>query len=250
MRRPTRARAAGVTLAVLMGTWTCLLAFSSTPAHADAPRVLLVGDSNIFGALGITIERSLESMGYEVKRRGKPTSGLARPDFFDWEAEADDLLDRYDPDLVIMMFGGNDGQGLSERGGGARIKWKQADQWRAEYERRLESLFELLRAEGRRVIVLSPTNRCCDKARKRMARVRELQKEVAERLERVSWVDMFPLSSDAEGNWLKRGIDERKRRVLYRRGDGIHLTREGGREVGRRLIRVLMHLGIAAHSDR
>ena len=42
------------------------------------------------------------------------SSGLARPDFHDWPAHLADTLDTSDPDIVIVTFGGNDAQGLTE----------------------------------------------------------------------------------------------------------------------------------------
>ena len=42
------------------------------------------------------------------------SSGLARPDFHDWPAHLRDTLRTSDPDIVIVTFGGNDAQGLTE----------------------------------------------------------------------------------------------------------------------------------------
>ena len=66
------------------------VAFTRVLQLPDPPRIpaLIVGDSNIFGPLGKSLERSLGALGFDVKRRGKATSGLARPDFFDWSTEA------------------------------------------------------------------------------------------------------------------------------------------------------------------
>ena len=47
----------------------------------------------------------------------KVSSGLARPDFFDWPAEIDAKLPEVDPDIVVATFGGNDAQGLSVANG-------------------------------------------------------------------------------------------------------------------------------------
>ncbi|MEZ4269846.1 MAG: DUF459 domain-containing protein, partial [Myxococcota bacterium] len=85
----------------------------AAPQAACPPmEVLLLGDSNIYGALGKEIQRALPAVGFHVVRRGKPTSGLARPDFFDWFDTARELIGRYRPDVVIVMLGGNDGQRL------------------------------------------------------------------------------------------------------------------------------------------
>ncbi|MEZ4265293.1 MAG: hypothetical protein R3F39_02855, partial [Myxococcota bacterium] len=62
----------------------------------------------------------------------------------------------------------------------------------------------------------------------------------------IEWIDMFPLSSDANGNWLKGTKDERGARVRYRRSDGIHLTPEGAVVVADRVMRDLVQRGLAA----
>ena len=55
------------------------------PAKANSPRVLLVGDSMIAGGVGIYLQRRLKKQaGFDVLRHGKSSSGLARPDFYDW----------------------------------------------------------------------------------------------------------------------------------------------------------------------
>jgi len=211
-------------------------------AYADPAQktVLLIGDSNIFGHLGKALEADLRAEGYRVVRRGKPTSGLARPDFFDWFVEARRLVDAARPDTVIMLFGGNDGQRLRFRDRAlGTIFWEDEARWNVVYETRIRRLMEYLQADGRRVVLLSPTNRASPRARMRMGRVRGAMQRAVRDLERVTYVDMFPFSSDERGRWLQTGHDERGRPVAYRRGDGIHLTTAGGVEVARRVLPTL-----------
>lgn len=210
--------------------------------------VLLLGDSNIYGALGKEIARALPAMAFEVVRRGKPTSGLARPDFFDWFNTARELIDRHEPDVVIIMLGGNDGQRLERvhEHEGERILWRDERAWRDEYFHRVRDLMTLLRGEHRRVFFLSPTNRRPRLAREKMLRVREVQRAAADSIDGVEWIDMFPLSSDANGNWLKGTTDARGARVRYRRSDGIHLTPEGAAVVASRVVERLVQRGLAA----
>lgn len=223
------------------------LAAAAGDVHASAERgtVLLIGDSNIFGSFGKAVEQDLRHHGYHVVRRGKPTSGLARPDFFDWFVEARRLLDMHQPRTVIMLFGGNDGQRLSFRDRDlGSIRWDDEARWRIVYESRVRRLMELLRGDDRRVILLSPTNRRSSLDRKHMARVREVMARAVAPLERVTYVDMFPFTSDERGQWLRVRRDERGRSVSMRRGDGIHLTPEGGAEVARRVLPTLARAGL------
>lgn len=221
--------------------------FASVQPLPDPPRLraLVVGDSNIFGPLGKFLQRGLGALGYDVVRRGKPTSGLARPDFFDWTAEVAVLLDRHEPDLVIAMFGGNDGQRMeSTHLSGKPAQMQDIDAWAQEYQHRVRTFAEQLRGEGRTVFILSPTNRRPRFAREKMQRVRAAQREALDGMRGVTWIDMFPLSSDAHGEWLKEGADVNGNLVNYRRGDGIHLTPAGGQVVGQRVLERLLDSGV------
>lgn len=222
------------------------------PAAADQ-RVLLIGDSNIYGPFGQQLELALERASFHVVRYGKPGTGMARPDYFDWRDRAARLLERHDPDIVIMMFGGNDAQRVLFVGPPkkARVHWRYEAHWRFAYGQRVRDLAKLLRGrEGlRRVFLLGPTNRRSPIGVGKLARIRQVQQRAVSGLDGVTWVDMFPHSSDRDGRYLFRGVDVFGARVSFRRRDGRHLTDEGGREVARRLLEELLALGLRAASD-
>jgi uncharacterized protein len=219
----------------------------------DPPRLgaLIIGDSNIFGPLGKFLQRGLGALGYDVDRRGKPTSGLARPDFFDWWAEARTLLDAHQPDLVIAMFGGNDGQRMESTDLSRQsVRIADGGAWGHEYQRRVRSFAALLRGQGRAVFILSPTNRRPRFAREKMQKVRAAQREALEGMQGVTWIDMFPLSSDEHGEWLEEGVDVDGDPINYRRPDGIHLTPAGGQLVGHRVLERLLDNGLTLCGKR
>ncbi len=216
----------------------------------ERPKALVLGDSNIYGTLGKALATSLSVLGYDVARYGKPTSGLARPDYFDWPAYAAEVLAEFDADVVFFMFGGNDGQRLTFVASGAERVWfREHDLWRAEYNERVERFAKLLRGDHRRVYMLSPTNRRSRIERSKMERVKDVQRAATHGLQRVEWIDMYPYSSDSHGGYLARGVDLAGESLRYRRGDGIHLTPAGGVEVARRLLGDLLERGIAASND-
>lgn len=238
--RHLRHRVSTLTLAAATLALVSVSGVGTARAETRQKTVLLIGDSNIFGHLGKALEADLVAEGYRVVRRGKPTSGLARPDFFDWFMEARRLVDTTRPDTVVMLFGGNDGQRLRFRDRAlGTIFWEDEARWNVVYETRIRRLMEYLQADGRRVVLLSPTNRASQRARMRMGRVRAAMQRAVRDLDRVAYVDMFPFSSDESGRWLQKGHDERGRPVAYRKGDGIHLTTAGGVEVARRMLPTL-----------
>lgn len=207
--------------------------------RADAERVLLIGDSNFFGPLGHTLRKDFLRKGYHVKLRGKPSSGLARPEFFDWFAEAERLIEEFRPTLVIAMLGANDVQRITWPQFGDRVQWDEEARWRRAYAGRYREFARFLSARVPEVVLLSPTNRGWDSARAAVTRVREVQRRAVRGLPGVHWIDMFPLSSNEDGSWLSTGEDARGKRIWYRQPDRIHLTKAGGKVVGTRVLEVL-----------
>ena len=66
------------------------------------------------GRSGRTSKELLDDTGVvETTVDYKVSSGLARPDFFDWPAHLRGELPAVDPDIVVVTFGGNDAQGLA-----------------------------------------------------------------------------------------------------------------------------------------
>lgn len=210
---------------------------------AKAASVLMLGDSNIRGALGIVLERDLEAVGHDVTRYGVPSSGLARPDFFDWSLTAKGLAEMVNPDVVLVMFGANDTQRIKGRSG-ETIHWRDESAWRAAYTRRWHALVRALKGADRRVIVLGPTNRRSERHVAALQRVREIQQAVCSATTGVLWLDLFPHSTDERGRHLHEGFDVFGKRVRLRMSDGRHLTRRGGVEVARRLLVSFDELGI------
>lgn len=210
-----------------------------------APRILLLGDSNIKTSLGAELEETLAASGWDVVRHGRSISGMARPDYFDWVSEGRDLVAQTDPAAIIIMFGGNDGQGLVPWGDLARpIKWSDEVAWRREYGRRVATLARELSRGGRQVFVLSPTNRRPKTARQRMLRILDVQRQAVSSVDSAAWIDTYTLSSSSDGSYLAHGPDNRGHVVPYRASDGIHLTRAGAAALARCLLPVLQQRGL------
>ena len=72
-------------------------------------------------------------------------TGLSRPDFFDWPARAGRRHGQPQPEVVLLMFGGNDAQGIVAPDGTATRGTVDAG-WRAEYARRVGRVMDQLRA--------------------------------------------------------------------------------------------------------
>ena len=208
-------------------------------AAAPAPRrVLILGASSIQFGLGRALERGMERFeGVTVMRYGLHSTGLARPDYFDWHAKALEMKEDFQPDLVIAQFGGNDGQGLTDRDTGGPVASLFTDAWDEVYGARVEAFVELFSDDAAPVVILGmPAMRNAYHQRK-MARINAVT-EAACRRAGARFVDTFEMTTDADGNYVARAEVDGRLRVI-RAGDGMHLNRHGAELVTAGILDVL-----------
>ncbi len=218
------------TLGAAAGIGAAALVLGPTRAFAAGARVLLVGDSMIAGAVGIFLERELEGEGYGIKtdRRGKTSSGLARPDFYDWMKEGKKALDASAPEVVVVMFGGNDGQGLwmGKDAASDWIRFEDNEAWTAEYRRRIHEFATIMSASGSKLCWIGMPIVKPSKLRARVAHMNELYRAEMALRDGSEFVDIWDLLTDGEGGYVDRmEINGEKQRV--RAGDGIHIAGPG-----------------------
>ncbi len=99
---------------------------AAPPARPAPRKVMIVGDSFAVG-LGLTMEKSLKPRGdIALSSRGKVSSGLNSPHFYDWEKALADFLAAEKPDALVVMLGGNDA-----KNGSGTPEWSQDFQAKA-----------------------------------------------------------------------------------------------------------------------
>jgi hypothetical protein len=212
---------------------------SIAPASAPVPRrVLLVGASSIQTDLGRALERRLERLaGVEVLRHGRHSTGMARPDYFDWNTRAIELNADFRPDLVIAQFGGNDGQGLTDRDTGRAVAPFFTDAWDAVYGARLEAFVDLFSEDGVPVVILGMPAMRNAYHQSKMVRINAVTRAACER-SAAYYVDTFAMTADAAGNPLTRAEVDGRTRIVHA-ADGMHLSLYGADLVAAGIVRVL-----------
>jgi hypothetical protein len=106
---------AGVNVSSAPGSTTTTT--SLRPVTEAEPLVMwIIGDSfiELFGPA--LVNRSLETGVIDAEIDFRYVSGLSRPDYFDWPAYIGEQLSDVNPDVAVVMFGGNDAQDV-ELGG-------------------------------------------------------------------------------------------------------------------------------------
>ena len=200
-------------------------------ASAENPATLfIVGDSDA-GTFGPYLQTLLDGTGIvETQLDYKVSSGLARPDFFDWPAEIDRKLPEVNPDIVVATFGGNDAQGLAVGNGDFIIGDPVADEaeWTEEYQRRVGAVMDQLMEGGRTLIWVGIPNDDNPDVTARMAIQDRAAKAAAAERPDVIFIDTWKRFSGRDGNWAEFVIDPRDGEGKdVRADDGFHLNQTG-----------------------
>lgn len=201
------------------------------PATADDPAtVFIVGDSDA-GTFGPYLQTLLDGTGVvETQLDYKVSSGLARPDFFDWPAEIDRKLPEVNPDIVVATFGGNDAQGLAVESGEFIVGDPVANEaeWSEEYQQRVGAVMDQLTEGGRTLIWVGIPNDDNPDVTARMAIQDQAAKAAAAERPEVIFIDTWKRFSGRDGGWAEFVIDPRDGEGKdVRADDGFHLNQTG-----------------------
>ncbi len=162
----------------------------------------------------------------------KVSSGLARPDYFDWNARLHEHVPVVDPDIVVITFGGNDAQGLLDASGGVVAFQPVPDsdnaEWRAEYGKRVGEVMDFLVEDGRTVIWVGIPNDDDPDVTFRMQVQDETAKAEAAKRPSIVFIDTWSRFSGRTGGWAEYVIDPRDDIGKdVRADDGFHLNETG-----------------------
>ncbi|WP_208719289.1 SGNH/GDSL hydrolase family protein [Corallococcus sicarius] len=201
-------------------------------ATAPAPRrtVLLLGDSLIATGFGEYLQTQLSAHPrIRCERRAKSSTGLSRPDFFDWLEVGQQEVQQHQPDVVVVILGGNDGQALHTKVGRPTVAWGKPD-WQDGYRQRLNDFMTAIAAPGRKIIWLELPATGRHRFEQKLALIRGLQREVITGREDALHLDTRPFFTDSRGRALQQARVEGFRKPMrLRMTDGIHFTVAGGR---------------------
>jgi len=229
---------------------TGLAKAKAPPEDPNAQKILVLGDSMIAGGVGLFLENGLRrEHGYNVRRKGKSSTGLARPDFFSWPKEAAAQVEAFQPDAVVAMFGGNDVQGLY-MGKGEWITWPEPE-WPAEYARRVNAFADIVAPAGQPLFWIGMPVMRPEKFHLRVQRVNTIYRAEMAVRPGGRFIDIWRLLADANGEYSDRldvdGLPGGKTERV-RAGDGIHLSVAGAHRVAAH-VRAIIHETLSGAPD-
>jgi uncharacterized protein len=198
-----------------------------TPTREDPLRLWVGGDS-MAQVFGQSLVSASEATGLvEPTLHYEMASGLTRRDYYDWPRALNAAMADRDPDVVVVVFGVNDAQGIV-LADGTPIQEVADPRWVVEYRRRVGALMDQLRADDRMVIwVRQPPMREPGYGA-RMALVNQAYADEAASRPWVTLVDPASVLGDPTGAYADVVTDAAGTPADVRQSDGIHLTAAGG----------------------
>lgn len=188
--------------------------------------VVILGDS-LGDGLWAGLYRELKSDGrFNIVKRSKVSTGFVRRDYFDWNAEVENVLNEEQVDIAIIMIGTNDRQVLVDDAG--RRHRLRAPGWEAAYKERIDRFTASLKARGVLVYWVGlPVMR----SPRFGGDMQYFNTIFAERAiaNDVPFIPTWNDLADSSGAYSAYGLDTRGRRRLLRADDGIHFTLAGYR---------------------
>ncbi|HEY6379127.1 MAG TPA: DUF459 domain-containing protein, partial [Candidatus Dormibacteraeota bacterium] len=203
------------------------------PTRADPLRVWVGGDS-VAGFFGFGLDDLAAATGtVAAHSHYQISTGLSRPDYYDWPAHLEADMRAYNPEVVILLVGANDDQPLAV---GNQVDDFGSAGWKAEYARRVGAVMDQILAEHRMVVwVGQPVMRAAD-FDAHMQLENAIYRSEAARRPGVVFFDSRPVLSDGGGGYRPYLPDGSGGVSLMRAGDGIHLTPAGGRRLARAVL--------------
>jgi len=243
----TTLAAAPVTTAVDAAAAVTTVAASAAPAvvertgpptAADPARILIVGDSDA-GTFAPYLGQLLDTTDIvDITLDYKVSSGLARPDFYDWPAELTRAIAETHPDIVVATFGGNDSQGLTSpcpNGAGTcqpdfivGDPSSNSDEWTAEYVRRAGEVMDTVLDSGAKLVWVGIPNDNNPEVTADLAVQNAAVKEAIAARSGVTFIDTWKRFAGRSGGWAELVVDPRDGKAKpVRQSDGFHLNTDG-----------------------
>jgi len=208
---------------------------SATPSHspdakpspsAAAPKVWLatkvdpvrvwIGGDSLGGELGWALGPMFETgKSFKPVLFYKTSSGVCRPDFFDWQREIERVMRSARPQAVVTMIGANDDQSIWKDGGWISYGTKT---WRKTYEQRVSDMMTtMLDGGARRVYWVGMPVMAIGWRSARMKFIDSLVQRQAANHPGVQYIDAWSMFSGPGDTFLPQ----------WRIGDGVHFTGAG-----------------------
>jgi uncharacterized protein len=216
-----------------------------TPA---APLRFWVGGDSITQTFGTSMQQVAQSTGVMTPTLDyRVSTGLARPDYFNWpEHFVKDILPN-DPQVMVIMFGANDGQGMTGTDG--TVYSRGTPEWLEEYRRRVAATMDLLKDPDNDRLVIwagAPVMRPGSGV-KEMDQLNYIYWSEAQSRPWIQYFDTWSFFADANMQYVGEAPFADGVSRGLRQKDGVHLSTIGGNRLSWAVLaRIGQYIDLAA----
>jgi uncharacterized protein len=203
----------------------------------QAPLRLWVGGDSMAQEMGSSVVQDAGERGTITSTLDyRISTGLTRPDYFNWPVHLRDDVLPTKPQVMVVMFGANDAQAMLVNGTAYNVR---TPEWQAEYRHRVATTMDLLHGDGRLVIWIGQPRMRADGFDERMQILDGIYASEAASRPWVRFLDSRPVLAPEGGGYSAYLPGADGQPELARQGDGIHLSRFGADRLSDAVYRVL-----------
>jgi len=158
-----------------------------------------------------------------IVNQGVDGSGFARPDFFDWNKTAGDLIQKNSFDVAVMFIGTNDRQSIKQDGNSYKAL---TSDWSDAYKTRIAEFVQILRAANKPIIWVGMPAVAKPDLSAALSQIGAIQ-QLAVFGGGGEYVDIYDRFVDDNGAYTDTGPDLNGNQITMRRKDGIRFTSAG-----------------------
>jgi len=210
------------------------------PTAANPLRVLIVGDS-IGIDLGDALQPDLAQTGVvSAALDGRVSTGLTRPDYFNWPAELTADIKSQNPQVVVIMIGANDAQDFL---GPPDVPYT-SPQWNTLYAQRVAQFMQIAQSGGATVVWVGMPPMQNPGLNAQMSDVDAVvQQQAVKAHPPITYLSTARSLGTAQGGYTAFVTNGAGQVVNVRTPDGTHLTPGGGQVVAQQVVAELQTLG-------
>lgn len=232
-----RRRAAMAMVAVLVIGWIAAQPAEAKPARKP-PRptapILVLGDSLADG-IWAGLSRVLRNEPcFEALRFGRNSTGLTRPDRFDWDARVGEILaQQREARVALLAVGLNDRQPAA--GDGRRSAPLGTDAWAEIYAGRIAAIVRRLAKRKVETFIIGVPIVRDEAAQRDYAYINQVL-EASATTNGATFIPLWPVTADEAGRYKAQQPDASGKLRKWRADDGIHFTSPGYEAIAQHIL--------------
>lgn len=209
-------------------------------------RFLLIGDSTMYD-LSIVLNYDLRKL-YHVKNVRldyRVSTGLNRLDYYNWIEKTPQFIESYQADVLIVIFGGNDDQGIIDDQGQYHEELSEA--WQKTYRERVEKYAQTVSNSSLKKMywIGQPISNVA-RYNQFYPVINKIYREVSAKYPKIEFVDTWN-SFAINSNFSPIMPDKSGKKAYVRISDGVHFTDHGARILGQLVIDQMLKDQVITH---